>query len=144
MIDHATLERLPLLRALTLAERDRLVGHLQFQRYAAGELILRQGDAGDRLFLIAEGRCEVLINANASGDGGLGHKVSELGAGECFGEVALLKDVPRTASVRTLQPTACYVLDRAGFFQLLGAAPAIRVALELIIQERLQRTHQTP
>jgi CRP-like cAMP-binding protein len=141
MIDLATLGRFPLLRALTPAERAQLVEHLQVQRFSEGELILRQGEAGDRLFLIAEGRCEVLVNSDGAATGGLGDKVSELGAGEYFGEVALLKDVPRTASVRALQSTACYILDRKGFFQLLEAAPAIRAALDLIAQERMQRTH---
>jgi CRP-like cAMP-binding protein len=144
MIGHATLDCFPLLRALTPAERDHLLAHLEVQRYSEGELILRQGEAGDRLFLIAEGRCEVLIRSDGAGPHGLGQKVSELGAGEYFGEVALLKDVPRTATVRALQSTACFVLDRSGFFQLLDSAPAIRAALDLIAQERLQRTQLTP
>jgi CRP-like cAMP-binding protein len=144
MIDHVTLDCFPLLRALTPTERDHLLAHLELRRYSEGELILRQGEAGDRLFLIAEGRCEVLIKSGGARTDGLGQKVSELGAGEYFGEVALLKDVPRTASVRALRPTACYVLDRRGFFQLLDAAPAIRAALDLIAQERLQRTQLTP
>ena len=79
----------------------------------AGVDVIREGDPGDRFYVIDEGRVHVL-----------GESVeAELGAGEWFGEIALLGDVPRTATVRTITAVRLFALDRTDFLEAVAAQP---------------------
>jgi CRP-like cAMP-binding protein len=76
-----------------------------------GETILEQGDIGDAFYAIGSGQVEVLKD---------GEVVATLGTGDYFGEVALLLDVPRTATVRTKTPVRVFRLERKGFDRLVA------------------------
>jgi CRP-like cAMP-binding protein len=73
-------------------------------------VVIRQGEPGDAFYAIQSGQAEVL------GDAG---RIGTMGPGDHFGEIALLLDVPRTATVRSLTPTRLFRLDRAGFDRLV-------------------------
>ncbi len=86
----------------------------------ADDVIVAQGEPGDRFFVIAAGRVEVTMD---------GHRVRDLGVGDWFGEIALLRDVPRTATVTATEPTALWAMGRASFLaSVAGAPPAVAVA----------------
>ena len=87
-----------------------------------------------------EGSFEVLARAVGEGQQELGRHVAELGAGEFFGEIALLHDEPRTASVRALKPAVCYTLNREDFGRLLETAPSSRASLDRLSLERVRET----
>jgi MFS family permease len=94
----------------------------------AGEVVFRQGDAGELFYLVESGRCEVSIG---------GERVSEAGPGDGFGEIALLRDVPRTASVTALEETRLQLLERDEFIAAVtGYAPS-REAADAMIGARL-------
>ena len=76
------------------------------RRFGAGVDVVTQGDHGDFFYIIDRGEVEVLQDGN---------RVTTLGAGESFGELALMYSAPRSATVRTTQPTICWVLDRLAF-----------------------------
>ncbi|HEX4036131.1 MAG TPA: cyclic nucleotide-binding domain-containing protein [Solirubrobacteraceae bacterium] len=96
-----------------------------------GEVILAEGDHGDRYFMIADG--EVAVSR-------AGTQLRKLSRGEGFGEIALLHDVPRTATVTATAETALYMLEKPSFLAALtGHAPSAGRA-ELIAGERLART----
>ncbi|MGH2675735.1 MAG: cyclic nucleotide-binding domain-containing protein, partial [Actinomycetota bacterium] len=78
-----------------------------------GETIIRQGEQGDAFYAVGSGQVEVIED---------GHSVGVLGPGSFFGEVALLLDVPRTATVRARTPVRVYRLERDGFDRLVGEA----------------------
>ena len=85
------------------------------------DVIVAEGDPGDRFFVIASGRVEVTM---------AGHSVRELGAGDWFGEIALLRDVPRTATVTAAEPTALWAMGRTSFLASVAAAPPAVAAAE--------------
>jgi MFS family permease len=90
--------------------------------------VVSQGDAGHHFYLIAAGRAAVDVD---------GRLERELGPGEFFGEIALIRDVPRTATVRALEPLRLYVIERDEFITAVtGHAPTL-AATEVVIAERL-------
>jgi CRP-like cAMP-binding protein/MFS family permease len=114
-------EHVELLRSLSLfkpfapATIEHLAAKLERQETAAGEVVIRQGEPGDRFYAIAEGRFKVEID---------GTQRAELGPGDFFGEIALLRDVPRTATVTALdEPGVLLSLTRDDF------VPTVRMEL---------------
>jgi CRP-like cAMP-binding protein len=101
------LHAVPCLAPLDMARLDTLIGRLTpMYLPAAGTDIVRQGEPGDRFYIVEEGQAEVLVD---------GFVVAVLGRGSGFGERALLRDVTRTATVRTRGPMHLFVLARQDF-----------------------------
>jgi len=109
----AELRELPSFSHLEPDELSELLDHGGWVTIAPGEVILEQGAPGDAFYAIRSGKAEV------DKDGEL---VAMLGPGDYFGEVALLMDVPRTASVIARTPIRAYRLDREGFDRLVRRA----------------------
>jgi CRP-like cAMP-binding protein len=107
---------------------ESLAGALRSESHAAGSVIVRQGDVGDRYFLLARGAARVEID---------GRLVSTMGPGTGFGEIALLRDVPRTASVIAIDDVEVYSLAREPFLEALTGVPASRAAAEAVVEQRL-------
>jgi CRP/FNR family transcriptional regulator, cyclic AMP receptor protein len=95
-------------------------------------LVVRQGEPGDCAYLILDGEVEVL---KEQGDHQL--RVGRLKSGECFGEIALLADIPRTASVRCLTSTDLLILPRGEFMTLAGGYRDFGNALRTRMTERM-------
>ena len=95
--------------------------------YPAEVNVIRQGSAGDRYFLIAKGEVEI-YEVTPTGES---LPLRTLHSGEHFGEIALLKGIPRTASVRTLMPCEFLVFSREEFFSLLQQSPRLSESLSL-------------
>lgn len=103
---------------------------LQRLHLEAGDEVIRQGEAGDTAYIIQSGRVEVLKN---------GRKVGELGGGEFFGEIALVSDTKRTATVRCLTACELTVLGRDDFQALSVGSSALARAIKQQIEERTGR-----
>ena len=108
------LGRLPLFADLNPQERAALAARLRRQQVPAGTAVVRQGEVGDTFYVIQSGQAEVL-----QGSDGEERRQRVLGPGAYFGEIALLMDVPRTATVRALTPLVLYTLERGDFETLL-------------------------
>jgi CRP-like cAMP-binding protein len=104
------------IRCFALLEPDEL-GELlragEWRRIAPGEAVIEEGEAGDAFYAVGAGQFDVLAG---------GSRVATLGPGDFFGEVALLLDVPRTATVVARTPARVYRLDREGFDRLVAEA----------------------
>ena len=86
---------------------------------------MREGDAGDRFYIVAEGERRGLAST--------ARPISELGAGGYFGEIALIRDVPRTATVTATTAVVLYALDREDFLAAVtGHAPSAEAAEEVV------------
>jgi MFS family permease len=118
----------PLFAPLPGTSLEHIAGRLVPLRIEPGTVIVREGDAGDRFYVVVEG--EVEISAE-------GKPVATQGPGGYFGEIALLKDVPRTATVTTKTPVVLYALDREDFLATVtGHSPSAKAA-ETVISSRL-------
>jgi CRP-like cAMP-binding protein len=133
-VAHTPAERLEVLRGnpifapLPQATLEQLAESLDEVRVTAGEDVVRQGEPGDRFYLVKEGMLGVSID---------GKPVQTLGTGESFGEIALLRDVPRTATVKAQTDAVLYALDRNTFIPAVtGFAPSLSAA-EAVIGMRL-------
>jgi MFS family permease len=130
-------ERLDALRAcalfqpLTLAQLEHLAARMQRVSYDAGDPIVREGDPGDGFYLVTEG--EVRVSKD-------GRELRRMGAGSSFGEIALLRGVPRTASVTALGPVTGWRLDAAAFLSAITGNTWSRAAAEDIAQRYLPAT----
>ncbi len=94
----------------------------------AGEPVIREGEAADRFYVIADGRVEVTQEGRVL-------RVEE--AGDFFGEIGLLRDVPRTATVTTLTDTTLWSLDRQSFLDAVSGQDETRAAAEDVVSRRL-------
>jgi len=110
------LRHLPLFSGLSPDEVAALSASLRRERHPTGAEIVRQGDAGDRFYVVHEGQAEVIATTE-----GKRQRLRLLGPGDYFGEIALLLDVPRTATVRALTPLEVFSLGRADFESLLAS-----------------------
>lgn len=104
------------------------------EHFEANEVIFRQGDRGDRLYIIVDGQVEVVKEDPGKGEEILGR----LGAGECFGEMALVNDNPRMATVRSLSSTNLLTVDREAFHALFAHLPPLRGLFQQLIDQRLR------
>jgi MFS family permease len=124
------LDRVPMFAPLSIAAKERVANHLVPLSVDAGELVIRAGDAGDRFYIVGEG--ELDIDAN-----GL-HTTAR--SSDYFGEIALLRDVPRTATVKALTDTKLYVLERSDFLAAVTVHSTAHAAGQAVAEERLARS----
>ena len=120
----AFLASVPLFRELGQADLDSIVPRLDWMLVPGGHVVCRQGDEGDRLYLVASGRLAILRELPSGEDVLLSHA----GRGESVGEVAVLTGNPRSATVRALRDSVIARLDRAGLALLVEEHPRIALA----------------
>ncbi len=113
----ARLHRVGLFHGLDMASLEQLAAFAQPVLVAAEEEPIRQGEPGDRFYVIESGRADVLIN---------GFRVTELGDGDEFGERALLRNTPRTATVHALSEMRLLAIDREAFLQAMTGEAGLR------------------
>lgn len=98
-----------------------VVDAFQVLTFAQGETIIKQGDEGDRLYICAKGLVDVFVRRPFEPPEALGDLVTTLGAGELFGELALMYSGPRAATVKISSSSCiCFTLERAAFKMLLA------------------------
>ena len=117
------LRAVDILKALPEATLERLASSLQEVRLPTGSIVIREGDIGDLFYVVGEGEVEVAGRT--------------LAAGESFGEIALLRDVPRTATVTATTDVLLYTLERDIFVAAVTGHEPVHAAAEAVIAARL-------
>jgi CRP-like cAMP-binding protein len=125
------LSRVELLRALPPEEMEQVLPYVNPVEAAPGDVVFGRGDPGDALYLIDQGRVDILRN------GAAGSRLATLSAGDSFGEMALLSGEPRTATAVAVEPTSLLRIGRDDFDHLLAGSPALREAVEELNAQRV-------
>jgi len=116
----------PLLEPLSLVAKEHLASKLTHLHVEPGEVVVRAGETGERFYIVRDGELEITNGVRGTAHGG-----------DFFGEIALLRDVPRTATVRATLPSELYALDRADFLAAFTHS-AVRAAGDAVVDERLR------
>lgn len=113
------------LSGLSHAVLEDLASRITLEEVPDGTAVVGQGDVGDRLYIVKEGEAEVV----ARSENGEETELAQLSKGDYFGEIALLRDVPRTATVRAKGPLELYSLEREDFRYLLRRSEKLKSAM---------------
>ncbi len=123
----ALIDGVELFVPLSLVVKERIASHLVRVDLAAGEVVIRMGDPGDRFYIVGSGA--VTIDA--------GSRTVHSGPGDFFGEIALLRDVPRTATVQAERETTLYALERDDFLAAVTGHPQAHMEAHAVAEARL-------
>ena len=104
------------------------------EHFEPNETIFRQGDRGDRLYIVVDGEVEIVKEQPGKG----AQELARLGSGECFGEMALVSDDPRMATARSVTSVNLLTVDRNGFHALFVHLPPLRRVFQQFIDQRHQ------
>ena len=126
------INRVPMFAPLSIAMKERVAANLVPVSFSADELIIRAGDAGDRFYIISSGELDI--------DAGGAHTAAHYG--DYFGEIALLRDVPRTATVKATVDSQLYALQRDAFLAAVTGHSKAHAAGKKIADARLARSGQ--
>ncbi|HEX2291721.1 MAG TPA: MFS transporter [Gaiellaceae bacterium] len=121
------IQRVPMFAPLPLAAKEHMAAALVPVPVASGDVVVEAGAPGDRFYVVAEGELEVV------GD----NVRSAARAGDHFGEIALLRDVPRTATVTAVTDSELYALERDDFLAAVTGHPGARAAGDAVVDARL-------
>jgi small-conductance mechanosensitive channel/CRP-like cAMP-binding protein len=131
------LGRIDFVQALSAPARKVLVERARFLEYGPGQAVVRQGEQGDTLYLVARGEVSVRIALPAAeGENASQKEVARLGRGALFGEMSVLTGDPRTATVVALGDAALLAVDRDAFERILSAEPDLAQKLADVIARR--------
>jgi signal transduction histidine kinase len=127
------LRRVPLFAGLSEEDLERLYQMAETISVPAGQLVLQEGDPGDALYVVLDGELEITKR-----QGGQDILLAVSRAGEFLGEMSLLEQRPRSASVRTLQESRLLVISQAAFQTLLSCSPSAPLRILHTLTSRLR------
>ena len=131
-----SLRQVPMFRDIDPSRLKLLAFTSERIRFKAGQKFFSQGDAADAAYVILEGKADVVLSAK-----GGRVKVAELGRNDLVGEMAILAETPRTATVEASEPAVALRIDRRVFLELLGQFPQMSIAVMRELAHRLERTN---
>jgi len=133
------IKRMPIFSEFAADQITSLVSKLSTEQFAPGSVIILQGSVGDKFYVIKSGKVDVLIWHAPSKQ----YKVlATLTAGEYFGEIALVLNIPRTATVRALEQCELLVLKQQDFVEFFGENMYLHQSLEQVSSRRLHDIRQ--
>ena len=130
----AVLAAVPMFRHLGARQRCRLAQHFCRRSYRAGDVIVRQGDTSMSFYVVLSGAVRIVRHSDDAG----GVDIVEEGTGSFFGEMGVIDDLPRAATVVALEETECALLAKWDFQRVLGDDPSIGLALISVLNARIR------
>lgn len=123
------LKSVPLFERLSKSDLQHLGQLTDELDFAAGRVLMKQGDYGNEMFVIASGRVRVERD---------GRQIGDEGAGSWFGEMALLSQGRRTATVTTTEPSRVFVIGHREFNSLMDSMPTVKMAVLECVADRIR------
>jgi CRP-like cAMP-binding protein/galactitol-specific phosphotransferase system IIB component len=130
------LHSVPIFRMLGKESIDFIVERLKFKTYDDNYNICKIGDPGDTMYIIISGAVDIIIQDNDGNE----QVVASSGSGDYFGEMALLTGEPRSATVRTTEPSEMFLLMQKDFDVILEKFPSISLSMSKVVSKRLRET----
>ena len=137
-VDHEVVRRAPLFAALDNEDAEALLSQMTPARMERGDILFREGETGDTLYVIGEGK----IKLGRSSSDGRENLVAILGPGEMFGELSLFDPGPRTMTATAVAETQLLGLGNDSLTGLLTGRPEVAKALLAALAQRLRRTNE--
>lgn len=131
--DVEALKRIPLFAKVEPAKLKLMAFASERAQYQTGDLLFNQGDTADAAYIILEGAADILV---ATPDGPL--KVADVGPGAFVGEIAILMDVPRTASIKATEPMTTLKITKELFFRMVTDFPSIGLEVMRVLAQRIE------
>jgi CRP-like cAMP-binding protein len=135
---HRLLARGSLFAGLEPAQLDEIAAATRIQKLAKRDELFHKGDEGSQVYVVVSGRLKALATSLEGDD----VVFNILGPGEVFGEIALLGETPRTATVAAIEPCELLVIDRRDFLALLRRHPEAAIGLLRVLALRLKRVSE--
>src|SRR3954452_2258862 len=129
------LRHAPLFSELTDKELTEVAMRSEDMDFPAGKVLCREGELGSEFYVIMDGEAEVTQQ---------GQPVATHGSGAFFGEISLVEDVPRNATVTVTTPVRCFVLTRGRFLHLLDEFPGVERKVMRALAKRLVAASDDP
>ena len=126
------LRAVTMLRPLPISTIEHLARNVREESAEPGQVVIKQGQVGDSFYVIIAGEVEN------------GHLLRVLSAGDSFGEIALLRDVPRTTTVQARTPLTLYALDRRHFVPTVSGYSESAAEAEVVVETRLAASAARP
>ena len=136
--DVETLRNIPLLAGLPTPRLKLIAYTAELVRFESGEVIVRQGDASDAVYILAEGEAEVLLTDDEGKDLSLG----TMGKNTLFGEIGVLCKGRRTTTVKAKDGVMTYKISSQLFLELVRSSPEIGMQVMTVLAQRLERSTQ--
>jgi CRP-like cAMP-binding protein len=136
--DVETLKNIPLFAGLPTARLKLIAYTAEMVQFAPDEIIVRQGDAADAVYIIADGEAEVLL----TDDEGKAISLGTMGRHTLFGEIAVLCQGRRTTTVKAKDAVVTYKISAPLFLELVRSSPEIGMQVMTVLAQRLERSTQ--
>jgi CRP/FNR family transcriptional regulator, cyclic AMP receptor protein len=138
-VDIDVVRKAPLFSALDDEAARALMESMTASRLERGDVLFREGDRGDRLYVIGEGKIKLGLTSND----GRENLLAILGPGEMFGELSLFDPGPRTATATAVAETQLIALGHEDLTSFLSGRPAVAATMLAALARRLRRTNET-
>ena len=132
------LKGIELFESLAVGELAAIGSVVEEVDYPAGEIIIKEGDTGDTLFLMIRGEVSVIKDLGESNE----IEIDRMRDGEYFGEMALFGDTARSVSIRKEKPSAFMVLYKQEFKEIVREYPQIALEICKVLSGRIRKLHQ--
>jgi CRP-like cAMP-binding protein len=136
--DVETLRNIPLFAGLPPPRLKLIAYTAEMVRFESGEVIVRQGDPADAVYILAEGEAEVLL----TDDQGQVMSLGTMGRHTLFGEIGVLCKGRRTTTVKAKEGVVTYKISSQLFLELVRSSPEIGMQVMMVLAERLERSTQ--
>ena len=127
------LQEVDFLYHLNFNELDMLLAAIKKRHYPKGYSVIKQGEKGDAFYMVSSGKLSVWVKKGFNNE-----RVAFIGAGQFFGEGALVNNQPRSATVNTEEDTELYILHKDAFTKILMANPSIAADIKMQVTKRKQ------